>query len=1551
MTSPNPLVAKPNEQQQWFTGIGPVEGLDMIINHVDDNSWLETGLQIGLGGATVALEAASFWWDPIGTLLRWAASWVMEKLEPAKRFLDQLAGNPPVIEAYAATWQNVAKLVNETADEVEAAVAKDLGTWQGEAADAYRAQISEKVTGLREAAKLCAGSGRWTKVISALVGTVRTIVRELIASLVAWLVKSIGWTVLCGPFGVSEACRTAVLEIGRVTNMVVDLIGKLTRSLGNLQARLPSVLGAFDQVAAKLAPKGAKTAVPDQAPLGAVRPAAVETPRVRPAVSEAPPGGGTSPSSAVDGPTSSSGAPGVADRATPVAPADPAVPTGTPPPSPNGHGPRPRETPPPRDEGGGGQRADGNNGVNARGGDPVDVVSGQMITSRTDLALPGLLPLVAHRAYASEFRDGGLLGPGWSSTLDQRLELDGEFVRYVGDDAQVLWYPNRPDEAVLPLHGARWPLTVDRESGTYRIEDPESGWVRHFAARDGDVRPITALTDRDGHRVTYTRDPDGQPLAIRHSGGYYVAVDVADGPAGTRVRGLRLIGDQGRGVTVVAYRYDGLGRLTGVVNSSGLPYRYEYDDADRITAWVDRIGFRYEYAYRADGRVAHGRGAGGYLDATFDYDLENRVTAVTNSLGHVTRYHYDRHNHVTLVVDPLGNEELTEYDRYNRLLSHTDALGNTTRWVRNERGDVVRVEYPDGTHTTVDHDERWRLPTRVAEPGGVEWRHTYSGTGNVLTTTDPAGAVTTSELDRRGHLVARVDPDGQRWTFTSDGTGRPLSATSPSGATSRYEIDGFGRLTATTDARGAVTRYGWTIEGRLAWQITPDGARQQLSYDAEGNLVHSHTSGAGTTTFEVGPFNLMVARTGADGTRYTFEYDTELHLVRVTNPLGLTWDHEYDAAGNLVRENDFTGRTVSYRYDAANQLVGRTEDSVATLTLSRDTRGRVVAQEVDGEPRIEFEFDAAGRLSRASDGTTEVTYERDPLGRPLAESIDGRAVRSEYDVLGRRTRRTTPSGVETNWAYTRSSQPATLNGTAGALVFEYDPAGRETTRRLGRRAALTQAYDPDGHLTAQHVWAHPSEDPNTPDVPGNHYLPMQQRTFRYRQDGVVTAVSDRLRGDRSYELTPSGRVTAVAAATWREQYAYDALGNLTAAHPGTTTDVAGPRTLDGLLLRSAGRGSYTYDDAGRLVRQVRRTLSGQQRVWTYHWNGYNQLVSVTTPDGTTWRYRYDPFGRRVAKQRLGAHGTVAEETTFSWDGADLAEQRRMTAEGVTATSWDYRTDTGEPLTQTDRSWLADAPVDVIHTRFNAVVSDLVGAPTELVGEDGRISWYRTENLWGDELSVSARGGTDCPLRFPGQYHDRETGLHYNLHRYYDPTTARYLTPDPLGLHPSANHYTYVVNPLVVCDPSGLAGHRGPDGRFAVDPNNPPTGHNRATEYPHDFRESTHREMATNWTVEGQTRGSYPVDEKGVPIPREQLTWVDAQGNRVPFDDLTYQHRVSPVEHWIAEGHNQSRTQRADWFNQTDNLEAMSRSENSRLGAAMAERYSDRNPGPGYSSCG
>ncbi|TDC21846.1 hypothetical protein E1265_17010 [Streptomyces sp. 8K308] len=169
---------------------------------------------------------------------------------------------------------------------------------------------------------------------------------------------------------------------------------------------------------------------------------------------------------------------------------------------------------------------------------------------------------------------------------------------------------------------------------------------------------------------------------------------------------------------------------------------------------------------------------------------------------------------------------------------------------------------------------------------------------------------------------------------------------------------------------------------------------------------------------------------------------------------------------------------------------------------------------------------------------------------------------------------------------------------------------------------------------------------------------------------------------------------------------------------------------------------------------------------------------------------------------LGRGGNVVEQTLFTWSGATLVEQTTTSPNSTTpaVTSWNYNGT--HPVAQTETTPAAEASQQEIDRRFYSIVTDLVGTPTELVDEHGDIAWRRRTTLWG--ITRDEPGGhAGTPLRFPGQYEDPETGWHYNVHRYYDPLTARYASPDPLGLDPAPNHYAYVRNPLTWTDLLGL----------------------------------------------------------------------------------------------------------------------------------------------------
>ncbi|MFK4186510.1 putative adhesin, partial [Streptomyces sparsogenes] len=599
--------------------------------------------------------------------------------------------------------------------------------------------------------------------------------------------------------------------------------------------------------------------------------------------------------------------------------------------------------------------------------------------------------------------------------------------------------------------------------------------------------------------------------------------------------------------------------------------------------------------------------------------------------------------------------------------------------------------------------------------------------------------------------------------------------------------------TAITDPLGATTRMEWTTEGKLTRRTAPDGTEQTWTYDGEGNVIAHRDASGGLTTYAYTHFDLLAAQTGPDGARYEFSYDTRLRLTQVTNPQGLTWTYTYDPTGRTLSETDFDGRTLTYAYDPTGRLVSRTNPLGQTVSLERDVCGRVVRKDAGGRITT-FSYDPAGRLTEAVGPEVSAAFGRDRMGRVTTEMVDGRVLTHAYDALGRAVRRTTPSGAKSTFAYDAAGRRTTLTTCGQTLDFAYDARGRETARRFGDTTTLAQIWDPAGRLAEQTLTTGPAGDIT------------QHRAYTYRPDGHLTGIDDHLRGHRAFDLDDAGRVTAVRAENWTETYAYDEAGNQTHAtwperHPGA--DTTGARAYTGTRITRAGRVRYEHDAAGRLTLRQKTRLSAKPDTWRYTWDAENHLTTVTTPDGTTWRYLYDPLGRRTAKQRLADDGeTVAEQVHFTWHGNTLVEQTTTAPDLPDPVTLTWHHDGVRPVAQTERITEATSRRE-IDRRFFAIVTDLVGTPTELVDESGGIAWRTRTTLWG--ATTWERGSTAyTPLRFPGQYFDPESGLHYNHHRYYDPTTARYTTPDPLGLTPAPNPAAYVPNPHLWIDPLGLS---------------------------------------------------------------------------------------------------------------------------------------------------
>jgi YD repeat-containing protein len=281
-----------------------------------------------------------------------------------------------------------------------------------------------------------------------------------------------------------------------------------------------------------------------------------------------------------------------------------------------------------------------------------------------------------------------------------------------------------------------------------------------------------------------------------------------------------------------------------------------------------------------------------------------------------------------------------------------------------------------------------------------------------------------------------------------------------------------------------------------------------------GQPTHHTDASGGVSRFEYTHFDLPLACVRPDGARYEFEHDAELSLTRVINPQGLTWTYEYDAAGNIVSETDFDGRTLTYRVDPAGRLAARTNMLGGTISFERDQLGQVIRKDVDGQVTA-YAYDRAGRLLEAAGPDSELRYQYDRRGLTKTELVNGRPILYAYDVLGRRTRRTTPTGHVTTYAYGADRQAHRLTTGDHRIDFTHDAVGRELARVFGDAITMTSAWDEAGRLSAQHISAG-GRDVNS-------------RAYSYRADGQLTSVAGRLSGTRTFDLDRAGRVTAVHA--------------------------------------------------------------------------------------------------------------------------------------------------------------------------------------------------------------------------------------------------------------------------------------------------------------------------------------------------------------------------------------------------------------------------------------
>lgn len=857
---------------------------------------------------------------------------------------------------------------------------------------------------------------------------------------------------------------------------------------------------------------------------------------------------------------------------------------------------------------------------------PVNLRTGVKDINRTDLVVPGVIPIVFGVIYRTGDTSSGSMGIGCSDTYDYRMRnVTSSQAEFQMPNNQGYFFYKQPDGSYINtnqywLAGAKlYDSGVDGPTRfTMRFKDgtryifSSSNWGALSYILDANNNQLSFLLDGSGNlseirqpngrsvfvtvdgnsNIKQVQDSAGRTVSYVYSNNFLVAVTNAVGGVtsytytNNNLRSVTLPS----GVQFFENTYDSYSRVVTqtFANAGTLSFTYFTNAVSGVTTQSvmrDALNHVTTYNFNTNGQWIgtaddlgntttyirnNDRSLSKVIDPlgrtnSFVYDAAGNVTAITNAQNKVTRFAYETtYNRLTSVVDPLGRTNSFNYDGYGNLTSIVNALGKTTQIAYNSFG----------------------LPTSVADPLGNTSTFSYSPMLDLESVSDPLGNQVKRYVDAAGRPSALVDPLGRttRIVYTDQTgcgacSGAPdlvASITDPlSGATS-FKYDANGNLTNVTDALNHSVNYGYDNMDQLTSRTDQLGQQEIYRYDKAGNVT-----------------NFVDRR----GVAVTFKYDTLDRRTGVVYGAESNVRYFYDKVGRVTNVTDSIGGAIRLTYDSLDRLTQENNNN-GTVSYSDNDVGLRTNMAVTGQSVVGYWYDPANRLTNVLQGT-------------FTSSL-------AYDDTGRRTNLTLLNSIK--------------------VLYRYDSASRLTN--LTYQAAVTNkidyTYDDAGNRSSQQsafsIYNLPSAISNSSYNAANQQLTFGGYTIQYDANGNMTnivsgTVTNRLVWSARNQLT---NMTGSVSATFQ----YDGLGRRQLRTVAGTTENYLYDGLD-IIQQLTNSGTVTVNyfrglaiDEPWLRSEVFPGKHGNTYTnWTYLADALGSVVALTDANkAITTDYDYEPFG-------------------------------------------------------------------------------------------------------------------------------------------------------------------------------------------------------------------------------------------------------------------------------------------------------------------------------------
>ncbi len=852
----------------------------------------------------------------------------------------------------------------------------------------------------------------------------------------------------------------------------------------------------------------------------------------------------------------------------------------------------------------------------------------------------------------------------------------------------------------------------------------------------------------------------------------------------------------GAGQNYTEYVYDGLDRLTEVVNSDGSRESYEYDEIgnlEKVTNGRDKVTL---YEYNGLNSLSKVIEPGGIV-TTYIYDPDGNLVQKNLANGLTTTYHYNRLNLLTEEVKVRAGDLMSykyAYDGVGNLTASSDPNGNLTAVSYYADGMVKEQlhyapEYPSMVVPDLNLVSTTAVPTNYIrdEQFGFE----YDRMGNLLTVTanpteelgsgggrSPSGlAYTTSyDYDKLGRVIGEsmtIDGDtgigrsyliGYEYYFTGD----IKKITYPDGQEITYEYNELDQLSA-------VSGFADDLK---------DEQVKNFHYDPAGNLIrmsyNNHVETVITPDELTRPewIKVNVPVTPDDGAG-------EIILQEALN-----LNYAYDANGNVTRRNNNL-----YTYDELDRLKTAEVDG-ALMVDTPSAMGYA----------LEDYFVNANLNYQLTDLQVEFDYAASTIGLRLGSQKQIGRIELVPETVG--SHRVVKQGIS---IFYRSVQDGDyIEVLPTEWYFDKDSSGKIIITFAPEISAseikIHSNYDDRDIVTGDTENAGEFKLAEEVKVYGRY----DRTKITYDYDNVGNRIEERYTDvDHRYDV----------------KYSYDYYVGSNRLKSKTSEDGTGFKSttdefVAGILRIGNGEQlAYKYDQAGNTIAKGNSySFTGEDVIfdtsgkvyWEYGYNARNRLMEVwkngEEETQNVSQYWYDHNGKRIKVEEAGK----VVYHVFNYLGQEIYEDNLTTNQQTL-----YVYALGKLIGKKDMHLAAgagDGPVEVEDKYYYH--QDNLGSTVMMTDESGQVVFEQDYTPFGQTLYqpgtvAKPTSGVEPGFGYTGQREEADIGLYYYNARYYDPEIGRFTREDEyqgdITRPQTLNLYSYVLqNPLKYVDPDGYS---------------------------------------------------------------------------------------------------------------------------------------------------